>query len=253
MARGKSSGIKPADAFKFKSVPKSTRVLGSRKTDLSRYVKWPKYVRIQRQRKILWQRLKVPPALNQFTLTANSNLQTKLFKLFNKYKPETKKERKERRTQAAAAEAASGKAAAPAKTGPVIQFGLNKVTTLIENKKAKLVLIANDVDPIEMVVWLPALCRMQGVPYAIVKTKAKLGELVHMKTASCVALTQVRQEDEHTLKDLSEHVMSDFNNNTDVLRKWHTGVMGLKTQKRLEKRAAALELEKKKQAKAKGL
>ncbi|KAG0315651.1 60S ribosomal protein L8B, partial [Podila horticola] len=35
--------------------------------DLSRYVKWPEYVRLQRQRKILNQRLKVPPALNQFT------------------------------------------------------------------------------------------------------------------------------------------------------------------------------------------
>ncbi|KAF8926212.1 60S ribosomal protein L8B, partial [Dissophora ornata] len=35
--------------------------------DLSRYVKWPEYVRLQRQRKILNLRLKVPPALNQFT------------------------------------------------------------------------------------------------------------------------------------------------------------------------------------------
>ncbi|KAF9368460.1 60S ribosomal protein L8B, partial [Mortierella sp. AD011] len=35
--------------------------------DLSRYVKWPEYVRLQRQRKILNQRLKVPPTLNQFT------------------------------------------------------------------------------------------------------------------------------------------------------------------------------------------
>lgn len=42
---------------------------------------------------------------------------------------------------------------------------------LIENKKASLVLIANDVDPIELVVFLPALCRKMGVPYAIVKGK----------------------------------------------------------------------------------
>ena len=32
--------------------------------DLSRYVRWPKYIRIQRQRKILYQRLKVPPSIN---------------------------------------------------------------------------------------------------------------------------------------------------------------------------------------------
>jgi large subunit ribosomal protein L7Ae len=33
----------------------------------------------------------------------------------------------------------------------VIKFGANHVTTLVEQKKAKLVVIANDVDPIEHV------------------------------------------------------------------------------------------------------
>jgi large subunit ribosomal protein L7Ae len=41
----------------------------------------------------------------------------------------------------------------------VLKFGLNHVTTLVENKKAKMVLIANDVDPVELVLWLPQLCR----------------------------------------------------------------------------------------------
>merc|ERR1719453_2051979 len=35
--------------------------------DLTRFVKWPKYVRIQRSRRILYQRIKIPPAINQFT------------------------------------------------------------------------------------------------------------------------------------------------------------------------------------------
>lgn len=39
------------------------------KRDLTRFVKWPRYVRIQRQRRILYQRLKVPPTINQFTYT----------------------------------------------------------------------------------------------------------------------------------------------------------------------------------------
>jgi len=34
--------------------------------DLTRFVKWPQYVRLQRQRTILAQRLKVPPAIAQF-------------------------------------------------------------------------------------------------------------------------------------------------------------------------------------------
>ena len=41
--------------------------------DMSRFVKWPKNVRLQRQRRILYQRLKLPPAINQFTRTVDKN------------------------------------------------------------------------------------------------------------------------------------------------------------------------------------
>ena len=51
----------------------------------------------------------------------------------------------------------------------VVKYGLNHVTHLVETGKAKLVVIAHDVDPIELVVWLPAVCRKMDVPYIIVK------------------------------------------------------------------------------------
>jgi large subunit ribosomal protein L7Ae len=51
---------------------------------------------------------------------------------------------------------------------------LNHVVALIEAKKAALVAIADDVDPIELVVFLPALCRKMGVPYVIVKVRLSL-------------------------------------------------------------------------------
>ena len=63
----------------------------------------------------------------------------------------------------------------------VVKYGLNHVVGLIENKKAALVLIPNDVDPIELVIFLPALCRKMGVPYAMIKGKARLGTVVHKK------------------------------------------------------------------------
>lgn len=44
------------------------------KTDMGRFVAWPKYVRLQRQRKILYQRLKVPPSINQFSDTLDKQL-----------------------------------------------------------------------------------------------------------------------------------------------------------------------------------
>lgn len=46
------------------------------KKDLSRFVKWPRNVVLQRKKRILKMRLKVPPALNQFTKTLDKNLGT---------------------------------------------------------------------------------------------------------------------------------------------------------------------------------
>ena len=74
---------------------------------------------------------------------------TQLFKLLDKYRPETKQQKKERLRERAEARAA-GKEDEPTKRKPVLRHGVNDVTTLVEKKKASLVIIANDVDPIEV-------------------------------------------------------------------------------------------------------
>jgi hypothetical protein len=66
------------------------------KRDLTRFVKWPEYIRFQRQKVILSQRLKVPPAIAQFSHTLDKNTASQLFKLLDKYRPETKQEKKAR-------------------------------------------------------------------------------------------------------------------------------------------------------------
>merc|ERR1712241_254753 len=119
--------------------------------DLTRFAKWPKYIRLQRQKVVLQTRLKVPPAVNQFYSTLDRQTATQLFKLLDKYRPEAKQERLRER----AAARAEGKEDAPTKRAPVVRHGVNTVTTLIEKKKAQLVVIANDVDPIELVMFLP--------------------------------------------------------------------------------------------------
>ena len=137
------------------------------------------------------------------------------------------------------------------KVGPkpvVVKFGLNHVTHLVEEKKAKLVIIASDVDPIELVVWLPALCRRMGVPYAIVNNKGRLGAIVGQKKAAAVALTEVKPEDASALAKIAELADSHFANNADARRKWGGGIMGLKTQKRIEKREKLLKIEREKKA-----
>ncbi|XP_002154604.2 large ribosomal subunit protein eL8 isoform X1 [Hydra vulgaris] len=205
------------------------------KRDLTRFVRWPKYVRLQRQKRILYQRLKVPPSINQFTQTLDQQTATQLFKLLHKYRPETKKEKKVRLTQLAEKKAA-GSAETKVKKPITIKYGINHITNLVESKKAALVVIAHDVDPIEIVVWLPALCRKMGVPYCIVKGKARLGKLVHKKTATAIALTTTRPEDKSSLDKVSEAVKTNYNERVDEIRKhWGGGVMGSKSQARVAK------------------
>ena len=72
-----------------------------------------------------------------------------MFKLFDKYRPETKKDRKTRLVKRAA-DRAAGKQDQPTKRPLVVRSGINTITTLIEQKKAQLVVIAHDVDPIEV-------------------------------------------------------------------------------------------------------
>lgn len=212
------------------------------KRNLSRYVKWPEYVRLQRQKKILSIRLKVPPSIAQFQQTLDRNTAAETFKLFNKYRPETAAEKKERLTKEAAA-IAEGKTRQEASPKPyAVKFGLNHVVSLIENKKAKLVLIANDVDPIELVIFLPALCKKLGVPYAIVKGKARLGTLVNQKTSAVAALTEVREEDESALAKLVSTINANYiEKYEDSKKHWGGGVVGQKAQAKLNKRAKAAE------------
>jgi large subunit ribosomal protein L7Ae len=49
----------------FKKSPRNFRIGGDiqPKRDLTRMVKWPRYIRIQRQKAILMKRLKVPPTI----------------------------------------------------------------------------------------------------------------------------------------------------------------------------------------------
>merc|ERR1712072_1333734 len=109
----------------FEKTPRNYRLGGAiqPKRDLSRFIKWPKYVRLQRMKKIMLMRLKVPPAINQFNCAIDKNQAAHVLKLCKKYMPETRE----------------------AKKPMVLKFGLNHVTTLVENKAAKLVVIAHDV------------------------------------------------------------------------------------------------------------
>merc|ERR1712001_98893 len=143
--------------------------------------------------------------------------------------------KKERLRERAAARAA-GEEDAPTKRAAVVRHGVNTVTTLIEKKKAQLVVIANDVDPIELVMFLPALCRKMGVPYCIVKNKSRLGRVCRRKTTSCLAITQVESNDRTSLNKLVETVKTNYNERGEEIRKhWGGGSLGSKSSAKVAK------------------
>jgi large subunit ribosomal protein L7Ae len=229
----------------FKKAPRDYRIgqdILPKGRNLSRYVKWPRYVRVQRQKAVLMKRLKVPPSINQFTQTLDKNQAANLFRFLSSYRPESAQEKNARLTAAATAEAA-GEEVASGKP-KVLKFGLNHVTQLVEEKRARLVIIAHDVDPIELVVWLPALCRKMDVPYMIVKGKARLGHFVYQKTCAAMAITDIRKEHAGQLDQLISSARANFNDNESSRRKWGGGILGVKAQasaRRKEKaRLAAL-------------
>eukprot|EP01064_Diplonema_japonicum_P001331 TRINITY_DN1083_c0_g1_i1.p1 TRINITY_DN1083_c0_g1~~TRINITY_DN1083_c0_g1_i1.p1 ORF type:complete len:248 (+),score=78.89 TRINITY_DN1083_c0_g1_i1:55-798(+) len=201
------------------------------KRDVTRFVRWPKYVTRQRQKRVLERRLKVPPSLNQFRLTLDKSTKAELFKLLAKYSPESPKEKAERLSKAAEAKKADPKAKTPS-APTCLKYGIQQVTRMVEEKKAKMVVIAHDVDPIEIVVWLPALCKAQDIPYCIVKGKAALGKLVGMKTCTAVVVDSVKSEDNAKFSQLKDSLNSGFNNKYDEVKKsWGGLMMGRKGKK----------------------
>lgn len=56
-----------------------------------------------------------------------------------------------------------------------IRKGVNEVTKSIEKKGAALVIVAEDVQPEEIVMHIPILCEEKGIPCAFVSTKKELG------------------------------------------------------------------------------
>lgn len=206
------------------------------KRDLTRFVRWPKYIKLQRQRAVLQQRLKVPPSINQFSQTLDKQTATQLFKLCSKYAPESKIEKKARLVARAKARA-EGQPDTPTARSACLASGINKIVNLVERKRAQLVVIAHDVDPIEVVIYLPALCRKMDVPYCIVKGKARLGQLVGRKQCTSVAFADIKNEHKQELSKLVETITTNYNDRAEEIRKhWGGGLLGAKSQAKLNKR-----------------
>ena len=88
-----------------------------------------------------------------------------------------------------------------------IKKGTNETTKAVERGLAKLVLIAEDVDPPEVVMHLPLLCEERKISYAVFRMKDKLGEAagIEVKAASA-AILEVGQA-----KELVDEIIAKVN------------------------------------------
>jgi len=205
--------------------------------DLSRFMRWPTFVTMQRKKRVLQRRLKVPPPVNQFSKVLDRSSRNELLKLIKKYAPETRKERRARLSAVAAEKTKDPKKTVATKRPVAVVTGLQEVTRAIEKKTAKLVVIGNNVDPLELVLWIPTLCRSQKIPYAIVKDKARLGDAIGQKTATVVAITEVKSEDEAALKNLIRSVNARFLARGDTIRRqWGGRQLSLRSRAELRKK-----------------
>lgn len=87
-----------------------------------------------------------------------------------------------------------------------VRKGTNEVTKLIERGQAKLVVMAGDITPPEVLAHLPLLCEEKGIPYTYVSSKQELGTAAGLEvpTASVAVLDAGRAA--QTLTEVAEQV-----------------------------------------------
>ncbi|MCX6656978.1 MAG: 50S ribosomal protein L7Ae [Candidatus Bathyarchaeota archaeon] len=85
-----------------------------------------------------------------------------------------------------------------------IRKGTNETTKTIERGKAKLVLIAENVSPPEVVAHLPLLCDERKAPYVYVPDKQRIGEALGLTVGSAAAAIEETGDSEKLVAEIIE-------------------------------------------------
>jgi len=84
-----------------------------------------------------------------------------------------------------------------------IRKGFNEVTKSIERSLAKLVIMAEDVSPPEILFHVPLLCDSKSIPYGYISTKKELGNLVRINVGSAaIAIEKLGTNNENVLDNI---------------------------------------------------
>ncbi|MCW3976708.1 MAG: 50S ribosomal protein L7Ae [Candidatus Bathyarchaeota archaeon] len=91
------------------------------------------------------------------------------------------------------------------RTGSV-RKGTNETTKAVERARAKLVVIAEDVDPPEVVAHLPLICDERKIPYVFVPSKEKIGSAVAIDVPSASACIVEVGEASSLIKEITKRI-----------------------------------------------
>jgi large subunit ribosomal protein L7Ae len=87
-----------------------------------------------------------------------------------------------------------------------VRKGTNETTKAVERGQAKLVVIAEDVDPPEVVAHLPILCEEHKIPYIFVPNKRKLGTSAGIDVPAAAACITVVGDAVGLIKEISSRI-----------------------------------------------
>ena len=88
----------------------------------------------------------------------------------------------------------------------VIRKGINEVTKSVERGLATFVVIAEDVEPEEVVVHLPTICEQKKVPFVYVPTKEAIGKAVGINVPGAAVAVEKNGSAEAAIKDVVSRV-----------------------------------------------
>ncbi len=83
-----------------------------------------------------------------------------------------------------------------------VRKGTNESTKAVERAVAKFVVIAEDVDPPEIVFHLPLMCEEKNIPYIYVASKQRLGTALGIDVQSASAAVIEEGEAKRIIADL---------------------------------------------------
>ncbi|RDE14696.1 MAG: 50S ribosomal protein L7ae [Candidatus Thorarchaeota archaeon] len=87
-----------------------------------------------------------------------------------------------------------------------IKKGINEATKSIERGIARLVLVAEDVEPPEVIMYLPGLCDDKKAPYIFVKSKKDLGNAAGIERPTAAVAILVEGKAKDLITDIVEKI-----------------------------------------------